>query len=87
MAQLLAAKAADMHPQFIISVGDNMYPSGLSSPDDAAFDASFVQPYQAKSLQVPWCVAFNQRQLENVMYSSGLTLYSLGACGAIRSVM
>ena len=27
---------------------------GLTSPDDAAFDASFVQPYNAKSLQVPW---------------------------------
>ena len=76
-----------MHPHFIISVGDNMYPSGLSSPDDAAFDASFVQPYQAKSLQVLWCGAFSQRQLENAMSSLGLTLYSLGACGAILSAM
>ena len=54
VAELFAIKAAAMHPDFIISVGDNMYPSGLSSPDDAAFDASFVQPYHAKSLQVPW---------------------------------
>ena len=57
VARLLAAKAADLRPDFVISVGDNMYPSGLSSPEDAAFDASFVQPYSAKSLQVPWQVA------------------------------
>ena len=57
VARLLAAKATDLHPDFIISVGDNMYPSGLHSLDDAAFDASFVQPYSAKSLQVPWRVA------------------------------
>ena len=28
VARLLAIKAADMDPDFIISVGDNMYPSG-----------------------------------------------------------
>ena len=31
---------------------------GLKSPYDAAFDASFVQPYNAKSLQLPWCDIF-----------------------------
>ena len=29
VARLLAVKAADMDPDFIISVGDNMYPSGF----------------------------------------------------------
>ena len=29
VARLLAIKAADMDPDFIISVGDNMYPSGF----------------------------------------------------------
>ena len=29
VARLLAVKAADMEPDFIISVGDNMYPSAI----------------------------------------------------------
>ena len=29
VARLLAIKAADMDPDFIISVGDNMYPSAI----------------------------------------------------------
>ena len=31
VARLLAIKAADMDPDFIISVGDNMYPSAPAS--------------------------------------------------------
>ncbi len=29
VARLLAIKAADMDPDFILSVGDNMYPSAI----------------------------------------------------------
>lgn len=37
---------------FVISVGDNFYESGLTSVEDAQFDTSFTQVYIADSLQV-----------------------------------
>ncbi|QHO04002.1 Purple acid phosphatase [Arachis hypogaea] len=39
---------------FVISTGDNIYPSGLKGTDDAAFDYSFTQIYTAPSLQKLW---------------------------------
>lgn len=37
---------------FVISVGDNFYESGLTSVEDAQFDTSFTHIYTAESLQV-----------------------------------
>ncbi|QHO60201.1 Purple acid phosphatase [Arachis hypogaea] len=39
---------------FVISTGDNIYPSGLKGTDDAAFDYSCTQIYTAPSLQKLW---------------------------------
>lgn len=41
-----------LHPSFVISTGDNFYPSGLSSSRDPLVDESFKQVYNASSLQV-----------------------------------
>lgn len=37
---------------FVISVGDNFYESGLTSVEDTQFDTSFTAVYTAESLQV-----------------------------------
>ena len=47
VARLLAIKAADMNPDFIISVGDNMYPSALW----LAFHRNIHASREAKPLQ------------------------------------
>lgn len=47
----LMGKVADS-PQFIISVGDNFYETGLTSVEDPQFDTSFTQVYTDPSLQV-----------------------------------
>ncbi|KAI0518621.1 hypothetical protein KFK09_006057 [Dendrobium nobile] len=39
---------------FIISVGDNFYESGLRDVDDISFEESFSKIYTAKSLQKQW---------------------------------
>ncbi|KAK9918475.1 hypothetical protein WJX75_004346 [Coccomyxa subellipsoidea] len=54
VAAMMGLKASLVDPDFIVSVGDNFYPSGLSSPSDEAFSKSFSDAYSAKSLQVPW---------------------------------
>ena len=52
VAQAMARKAEKFKPEFIISVGDNFYESGLISAEDQQFDTSFTNVYSAKSLQV-----------------------------------
>lgn len=39
---------------FVISTGDNFYPSGLIDENDVAFDQSFTNVYTALSLQKQW---------------------------------
>jgi tartrate-resistant acid phosphatase type 5 len=34
--------------------GDNFYPNGLNTTDDALFQQSFMDVYTAPGLQVPW---------------------------------
>lgn len=36
--------------EFIISTGDNFYPQGVTSPDDARFDSSWRDVYNQASL-------------------------------------
>eukprot|EP00250_Pteridium_aquilinum_P009485 c18697_g1_i1 orf=489-1616(-) len=40
--------------QFVISVGDNFYDTGLTGEDDPAFTTSFTNVYTAPSLQTTW---------------------------------
>ena len=52
-AQLMARVAAEcMHPNFIISSGDNFYESGLRAANDPQIDESFNNVYSDPSLQV-----------------------------------
>lgn len=53
VADAMARKAALIGPDLIVSTGDNFYESGLTSPDDEDFDASFRDVYHHKELQVP----------------------------------
>lgn len=54
VSKAMSAKADQLHPQFIISTGDNFYPHGLNSTSDKEFDYSFRQVYNWTGLQVPW---------------------------------
>ena len=50
-ADAMAAAAQRAPPQFVVSVGDNFYPSGLTSVDDANFADSFQNVYHHAELQ------------------------------------
>ena len=55
MAAAMAAVAAQAEPVFVLNVGDNFYPHGLSSVDDEQFTRSFTSVYnQTALLGVPW---------------------------------
>ncbi len=54
VAEQMGKTAADIHAQFIISTGDNFYPSGVISEQDPLFRYSFEDIYTAFSLQWDW---------------------------------
>lgn len=54
-ADAMAAAAQRAPPQFVVSVGDNFYPSGLTSAGDANFADSFQNVYHHAELQVDRC--------------------------------
>eukprot|EP00250_Pteridium_aquilinum_P017853 c23807_g1_i1 orf=265-1419(-) len=54
VAQQMTRVAKEMEVEFIISVGDNFYPSGLTRVDDPAFNQSFSQVYDIQSLPKTW---------------------------------
>ncbi|MBT2561671.1 metallophosphoesterase [Pedobacter sp. ISL-68] len=54
VAQQMGITAADVKAQFIISTGDNFYPSGVISEHDPLFKYSFEDIYTAFSLQWDW---------------------------------
>ncbi|GAB4819676.1 hypothetical protein N2152v2_006722 [Parachlorella kessleri] len=54
VAAMMALKAEELQPNFVISTGDNFYEAGLVSPEDPQFESSFSQIYHHASLQVPW---------------------------------
>jgi hypothetical protein len=43
-----------LNPEFVISAGDNFYPTGLKGTEDPDFTTSFTNVYTAPSLQIPW---------------------------------
>lgn len=55
MQMEIAANA--MNAQFIISVGDNFYETGVRSTQDPQWQKTFEKVYVAPALQVPWYVA------------------------------
>lgn len=54
VAGAMAETANAAQPRFIISTGDNFYPSGVKGPDDSAWQTSFESVYTAPSLQCRW---------------------------------
>jgi acid phosphatase len=54
VAAAMAAKAESEKPQFILSTGDNIYNSGVSSVDDPQWKTKFEDVYTAQSLELPW---------------------------------
>ena len=54
VAQQMGITAADVKAQFIISTGDNFYPSGVISEHDPLFKYSFEDIYTDFSLQWDW---------------------------------
>lgn len=50
----LAAAARKLDPAFIVSTGDNFYPSGVASVSDPHWQSSFEQVYSDHALQVEW---------------------------------
>lgn len=54
VATQMGITAADMKAQFVISTGDNFYPSGVISEHDPLFKYSFEDIYTAFSLQWDW---------------------------------
>jgi len=56
VAKQMGITASDVKAQFIISTGDNFYPSGVISPQDPSFKYSFEDIYTDFSLQWDWYV-------------------------------
>lgn len=52
----LAAAARKLEPEFIVSTGDNFYPSGVASVSDPHWHASFEDVYSDHALHVDWNV-------------------------------
>lgn len=57
VADELARTAIAIDPEFIISVGDNFYPTGVESVDDPQWKYSFEDIYTPLSLHTDWYVA------------------------------
>ena len=54
VAQSMGNIAAAESVKFVVILGDNFYPSGVSSIDDEQWKEKFEEMYSAKSLQVPF---------------------------------
>lgn len=54
VATQMGVEASKRYTHFVLTVGDNFYPSGVSSTSDAHWKSSFDAVYDAKSLQIPW---------------------------------
>jgi len=58
VANQMRAEAVKKQVDFVLSMGDNFYPAGVSSVDDAGWLESFENVYGSKSLNVPWYTVF-----------------------------
>jgi len=56
VADELGKIAKELKPAFLVSTGDNFYPSGVRSTQDHNWLASFEDIYTAHSLQIDWYV-------------------------------
>ena len=54
VASAMAKVAGDLNCRFVISTGDNFYPSGVSGVDDPRWVKDFESVYSESSLMGPW---------------------------------
>src|SRR5689334_12248100 len=54
VAQAMMIEALNAPPRFIISVGDNFYPSGVASVTDSQWKTTFEDIYSAPQINKPW---------------------------------
>lgn len=64
VANAMGVIASGADAQFVISTGDNFYPSGVASVNDPQFRASFEDIYAAPSLQTPWYAVLGNHDYE-----------------------
>jgi tartrate-resistant acid phosphatase type 5 len=64
IAAAMAGVAGSVATRFIISTGDNFYPSGVGSVSDPQFRQSFEDIYTAPALQIPWYVVLGNHDYE-----------------------
>ena len=64
VAEGMQSFAGRIHPQFVISTGDNFYPGGVSSPQDPLFQTIFEEVYTGVDLQVPWYCALGNHDYQ-----------------------
>lgn len=75
VANAMASVAQSNATRFVISTGDNFYPSGVGSVNDPQFRRSFEDIYAAPALQTPWYVVLGNHDYEGspnaeIAYSS-----------------
>ena len=56
VAGAMETTASGTPPRFVISTGDNFYPSGVTSSTDPLWAEAFENIYNARSLRCPWYV-------------------------------
>lgn len=65
VAKQMGLTATEVKAQFIISTGDNFYPSGVISPQDPSFKYSFEDIYTDFSLQWDWYVVLGNHDYKS----------------------
>ncbi|MFW0717961.1 purple acid phosphatase family protein [Pedobacter sp. N23S346] len=65
VAKQMGLTATEVKAQFIISTGDNFYPSGVISPQDPSFKYSYEDIYTDFSLQWDWYVVLGNHDYKS----------------------
>lgn len=64
MAVEIAKVAKAIRAQFVISTGDNFYPRGVTSVDDARWVTCFEDVYDSPALVIPWYITLGNHDHE-----------------------
>lgn len=77
VADQMGETAAEIRSRFVISTGDNFYPSGVDNLNDFKWVTSFERIYTAPSLRTPWYVVLGNHDWQgNVDAQIGYSAYS-----------
>lgn len=66
VAASMTTAARELASRFVISAGDNFYPAGVQSVNDAHWRQSFEGVYTAPALQTPWYAALGNHDYRGV---------------------